>query len=479
MVNENRYRKDIKTKEKKTKTVGFSWGLMALASVFIFNPNVGVLDVLPDFFGYIILSVALLKVSMLCEGLSDARRALEKMIIIDGGKLLSVVWIFGVNSTNDRTSSVLLWSFVFAVLEMIFALPAFMKMFDGLSELGNFHENTAIHSSKQKGGASYTDRIKRFTAIFLILKAGMTVLPELTALGTSVYSEGYALSNLYRYIGVIRGICMIPVILVGIVWLTKTVGYFLRIKADKALHNSLSKAYCERIAPRQGLFTIRNVRAATWFMIAASVLTLDIKLEGINIMPDVLVLVFLAISLVYFCKTTRLSVKLPVVMMALFGAAAIFAPLAEGYFLENYTYNAIEKSSQALAAYLVYVGAVALQGILLVCMLASVFKSVQKVISEHTGYVLGKEIESEGEKARIKEVQGELYKSFTRIIDVAIIYVLSDVLYSLYGAFYAFMDTNAGYLSLINIACGILFVGMSVKAVDELREAVQTKYMLE
>ena len=36
-----------------------------------------------------------------------------------------------------------------------------------------------------------------------------------------------------------------------------------------------------------------------------------------------------------------------------------------------------------------------------------------------------------------------------------------------------------GYLRIVNIACGLVFIGMTVKAVDELREAVQTKYMLE
>ena len=157
----------------------------------------------------------------------------------------------------------------------------------------------------------------------------------------------------------------------------------------------------------------------------------------------------------------------------------MLSALADKYFHANYTYNAIEKSSVALATYFIYVGTVALQGILFVCTLALLFKGIRTVIVEHTGYVLGREINTDGEKERTVEVQNELYKSFTRIVDVAIIYVLSDVLYSLYGAFYAFMDKSIGYLSIINIACGLLFIGITVKAVDELREAVQTKYMLE
>ena len=452
---------------------------MALAFVFLFNPNISVVDVLPDFFGYIILALALLKVSMLCEGLAEARRAFERLILVDGAKILSMVWIFGVNSSNDRTSSLLLWSFVFGVIEMIFVLPAYIKLFDGFSELGNFHENTAIHGSRRRGGASYTDKMKIFSVAFAVLKAAMCVLPELAALGNTSYDEGSAFFNLYRYIGVMRGLCFIPVLVIGGVWLVFVIRYFLRIRADKTFCDSVSAAYSERVMPKRGLFTVRNVRVATWFFVAAMVLTLDIKLEDVNIFPDVLIVALLAISFAFFCKTTRLSKTAPIVMMVIFGISTVLSAVADKYFHANYTYNAIEKSSVALVTYFVYVGTVALEGILFVCTLAVVFKEIRKVIGEHTGYVLGREIDTEGERERAAEVQKELYKSFTRIVDVAIVYVLSDVLYSLYGAFYAFMDKNLGYLSIINIVCGIIFIGMTVKAVDELREAVQTKYMLE
>ena len=65
------------------------------------------------------------------------------------------------------------------------------------------------------------------------------------------------------------------------------------------------------------------------------------------------------------------------------------------------------------------------------------------------------------------------------MVDVAILYVISDVAYALYGAFYAFLDRNFGWLGLVNLACGVVFVAMVLKALGELREAVETKYMLE
>ena len=83
--------------------------------------------------------------------------------------------------------------------------------------------------ARRSGGVSYTDKLKTFSLFFVVLKAVMCVLPELAALGNTSYDEGSAFFNLYRYIGVMRGLCFIPVLAVGVVWLAFTVRYFINI----------------------------------------------------------------------------------------------------------------------------------------------------------------------------------------------------------------------------------------------------------
>jgi hypothetical protein len=165
--------------------------------------------------------------------------------------------------------------------------------------------------------------------------------------------------------------------------------------------------------------------------------------------------------------------------MSVYGVSVILSDLLEAYFLSKYTYNAIEKSDAAFLTYCIYVGSVVLKSVIFVCLLAVIFKEIRCVVEAHTGYVRGREIDSDGEKARILELHNELGRGFGRVIDVAIVFVLSDVLCSLYGAFYAFMDKNMGWFTIVNIACAIIFISATVRAVSDLREAVQTKYMLE
>ena len=154
-------------------------------------------------------------------------------------------------------------------------------------------------------------------------------------------------------------------------------------------------------------------------------------------------------------------------------------PLIRYYFADNFYYNAITKNGEAFGVYLGTVIAVALEGVMLIIVYVVFARALRSVVSEHTGYVLGKEINTDGEKKQILAVQERLNKNFAVLADFAIICALADTFASLYGAFYAFLNKNFGWMSLISISCCLLFVGMTVKAVSELKEAVQTKYMLE
>ncbi len=462
------------TNAKKTK---MPWLLLASGFVFIINPNISIIDPLPDFIGYIIISLALTKLSLLCEALTDARRAFERMILIDGGKTLALVWVFGMESASERASSLLLWSFVFSTLEAIFLIPSYFKLFKGLSDLGDYHPNTSIHNTE--GKKSHTDKIKLFTIVFIVFKAVMTVLPEFADLSNASYDETSIFVNIYEYIGIMRALACIPVLALGIAWLANIVKYFKRISDDVEFNASLIEKYETQVLPKQGRFIMRYVKTASWLLIAAAVLTLDLKIEGGNIIPDILVLTTLIPAFAMLSKATDKIKKSEYVAFVLYGIASIASLVADGVYNEIYTYNAMNKNFAAFVFYMCCVMLVALKGIAFICTLSLLVKRVGKAIESHTGYVSGREIHTEGEKRRIAEVQRELKKAFSLVLDVAVVYVLSDVVYALYGAIYAFLRHNAGYLNVVNLVCGLVFIGMTVRATDALREAVNTKYMLE
>lgn len=461
------------------KKNNISYGMFALAFVFLFNPCISIIDPLPDLIGYFFLSLALSKIAMINEVLYDARRAFERLVIIDAGKIISVFWVFGINTVSERNISLLLWSFVFGVVEVIFVVPAYLKLFEGFSMLGNFHSNTSIHGKKGNKKRSYTDFVKGFSLFFVVFKAVFTCLPEITVLGHSNYNESSHFLNLYRYIGVIRGFCIIPVLIIGFIWLISMVKYFIRISKDVTFVDSINNEYQKKKTTKTGAFVIKDVKIATVFMVIASVFCIDFNLDGINILPDLVVVISLGLALFYFSKTAKLKKKFTVITFSLFAIATIFEDYIRYYFADNYYYNAINKNGEAFSVYLATVIAVAVEGIILILVYISMAKALQKVVSEHTGYVLGKEIDSDAERKQILAVQKRLNRNFSILADFALICALADTFASLYGAFYAFLNKNFGWMTLISTVCRLLFVGMTVKAVSELKESVQTKYMLE
>ena len=465
----------MRTAEKKQ----ISWGLFAVAFLFLFNPNITIIDPLPDFLGYIILSVALSKLAMINEHIYDAKRAFDRMIIVDIGKIIAILWVFGIDSVSEQNASLLLWSFIFGVLEILFAIPAFTKLFEGLSTLGDFHPNFSIHGTKKNSQKSYTQKIKSFTVFFVVFKAVFTCLPEISVLGTTLYDETTNFSFIYNYIGVMRMFAVIPVLIVGIVFLIKVIQYFSRIKSDSEFVSALNTEYSNKRLVKSGMFAIRDIKIATIFFVLGSVLTLDFVFENVNIVPDILVVVALSLSLFYFSKVAKFKKKLVITMLAIYSVITLFEQYLRFYFFDNFYYNAINKNNEAFYTYIIIVVTVAVEGVMLVIIYSLMARNIRSVIKEHTGYVLGKEINTEVEQKQIGEVHNRLYKNFAVLADFAAICVLADLFNSLYGAFYAFLDKNFGWMSLISVASGLLLVAMTVKAVSELRESVQTKYMLQ
>jgi len=468
-----------KTELNKNDQVRMPWKLLALGFLFIFNPNISIVDVLPDFIGYIIVSYALTNVAMICETLFEAKKLFERMILIDIGKYFAIAWIFGVETSTVRASSFLLWSFIFGTLEIVFLIPSYVKLFKGISELGNYYPNVSIHTCRTQKGKSYTEKIRNFTIFFVIFKAIMTALPEFTdfnKISGVLESNSFAF---YRYIGTIRFLCCVPVLIIGIVWIINATKYFLRIAKDNDFNTSIREKYKNDVLPKRGIFAIKNVKMASWFMVVASVFTLDVTIDGVNILPDILMSVMLIVALVYFSKTAKLNARSTYIFIGAFSVFALASYVVNEIYLRTFTYNSMNKDLNAFIFYMVYVVLVALQGVFFVLMYSSLVKQIKKVTAENAGYVLGQNIQGEAEKRQIAEFQKEINRGFEMLLNFSVVYVISDVSAALYGAIYAFLRNNAMYLNIINTVCGLLFVFFTVRALDDLKYAVKTKYMLE
>jgi len=96
------------TSAKKKRDVNLGFTSIALASVFLFNANINVIDIIPDMIGYIIISLALVSLSFLNEDIDKAGKFFRYMIIVEACKFLSLLWLFGLGKPAERETGTLL-----------------------------------------------------------------------------------------------------------------------------------------------------------------------------------------------------------------------------------------------------------------------------------------------------------------------------------------------------------------------------------
>ena len=343
-------------KLKRNKRISF--GAIAVSFAFLFNPSISIVDILPDFIGYIILTVALTKLADMNDTFFEAQRKFRFLIIVDALKLLALFWAFSMASGNERNSSILLWSFVFAVLDMVFLVPALIKLFSGMTELAYAHESAYLLGVSKKGRTP-TDRIRRLSVTFVIFKAVVSFLPELTELTSSYYWElmiNPPKFNLYRYVGALRFLAIILILAVGILWLVKIIRFFSVVSKDKVFMDSLNAAYEEKVLTKKGIFIKRSVNIASVLFLAAIVLSFDFRFDGVNIIPDILTVPLFAVALSMLGKVVNVSKLKSAIFCTLAGVSFTAYYVVDLVFQRKFYSNGIEiiwRDEEAMMLYAV------------------------------------------------------------------------------------------------------------------------------
>lgn len=447
-----------------------NFGAIGLSLIFLFNPNIALIDVLPDFIGYILLCLSISRLADISEKLSEALVAFKKMIFVDGAKLIAILWIFGMSVTSERNSSLLMWSFAFGVVEMIFVIPAFMKLFDGMTQLGYLYDNVSVVG--ERGQKSPTDKIRRLTVVFVVLKSVLSFLPELADLTSTEYYENQEIMSLYRYIGIMRFLAFVPVFIVGIIWLFRCIAYFKRVVADTAFVDALEGAYAERVLPKKGIFVRRNVALAFAVTLTAIVFSLDFRLEHVNMLPDFVSGALLMAFFVIISQRTRISKKLPTALCAVYIAVSVAAYVLELGFFDKYYYGAIYRSEEAMTAFVIMAVVSCISAVLFACLSLLVIKALGAVIDAHTGVVGVSSEENETQKKMSEDIKAELRRYLVYCTVSTLIYALTDIAYVIFAK-------DFGFMFIINVIGAVILAFTYVKAYLEISEAVKSKYILE
>ena len=304
---------------------------LIIASIFLFNPIVSIIDIFPDFIGYLILLYALRKQAYSDEKAEDTSRALKIMTLLSSLKIVALLLI-----PTLGQSMFLVFSAVFGILEAIYGISLFTKLFDCLSVYALLDGN---------GRCANNTGIKIFTQLSLVFRLIFAFLPDLTFLSNN---EGYM--PLYRFRPALFVISVFISLVISTAWLVVSIIYYNRL-ATKSLNEQLKEKYSECYEKRDSLFVSKDYLSFLFIICIGSIFTIDFNLDLINVVPDCIFTAFIAVAFLYLFIKKRFK-NIVVLISVCAGSVAHIA--VEAYlkstakdFFEKYSLSSIERVSKA------------------------------------------------------------------------------------------------------------------------------------
>lgn len=273
------------------KNMGMIW--LLLGGCFLWNPVVGVRDLLPDVIGYFLICLGLSRLADLNDDLAQAQKAFRSMLWVGFAQLAAWLLVSGFLQKNEMDMNryeepvwVLLFAFVFLVLEWYFLLSGWKLFFRGLTDLAEYHGGSAILTERR--GRSWGDRMISCTRAFVICKTVLTLLPEtsvLTSFETEAESQVF-LFDWFPFLSAFRTIAVLIGTVIGVIWLVSYLRFMSAAVKDEPWQERLQERYRKEILPDTGLLLNRRVGFAFSFFRVGILFFVNLTVLYRELLPD-------------------------------------------------------------------------------------------------------------------------------------------------------------------------------------------------
>ncbi len=476
------------------KRMGFL--LIALAPLFLWNPDIAVFDLLPDVIGYLLLSLGMSSLSYLNHHFEESAKRFYRMVAISAARLAFVLVLFGMVNSTDRPTTMLLGNFVFGVLELMTLLPAYHHLFEGFIYAGSrqgvgqsIFKPTAWSKfwslvikrksefDERNTAVSVTESFAFTTALFAVLKVTLNVLPEFSAL--TEHSEKAL--DLYRYVWIFRVVAVLLGAVIGIVWLLLALRYYVGILRDHEFVDGLRAQYMRDVYPNKDLFVAKRYKLGSFFLLLGIMLSLDLPMDGINMIPDVLCAACLmagVLALRYYAPAWKASA-------AMLGAYAVVSVIDSywqfRYFkIEGFQAEAALNGAEATGAYIVSVVLGAICALLFVLSVLGVTGCLRDIIRAHTGYEI-KHVDMQT-YGRMNTLHKQLIRGLVPVLIMTGVCALGSVAYTVLLPFAGmggdWYRVLASLMWVINLFLGVILVVVFSEKNNDIMEQLHNRYML-
>ncbi len=361
--------------------------LLVIAVLMLFNPNVNILDPLPDFIGHFIIARALVHAARRVPFFEEARIGFLKLALISVAKypaFLLMVMIRGGNTLDNDV--ITLFSFSFAVVEVIFTVKAVNDLFAGISYLG-----ARTGAASVIGENPTADKLRSFTLFFSVLKCALYALPEFLLLTTTVDagSPTTMMPEARFYPVVLLGAQIIGYA-VGLAWAAFFIRYLNGISESGEFYPAVMRLTDERKeAEIDRKIKLDKVLSALKLLPLGTLLTFEFTLDkfnNTNILPA-FISGFLILAAVKKLSTFKMNVLdlcllFSGIVYSLFSLAVWFVSI---HYHDNYSHAEIALYKEADAMFKTYALLSIAEALFFILFISFAFLVIKRFIRTHTG----------------------------------------------------------------------------------------------
>ena len=325
--------------------------LIILSLVFLFNPNVNIIDILPDFVAYAILVLIIGSLSESVPYLAECKEALIKLTLVTLVKVPAFVIMY--SNMKYGSDIIPLFTLSFAVLECIFIFSAVKNFALTVSYLG---ERTDCQAARDpfpisKKTSMSLEAFEKLTVIVFFVKAALNVLPEIMLLTGEDFALKRKLMDLYPTMLIIAILASLAVMSI---WLSLAVKCVkgIRHKGDfgealRAVENYATPGISDQDKLRKRLLEALNLLALS------SIFIFDLSFQntnGRNILPHFIYGIVLFCAVINLTESKRCRMLL-MSFTAGFSVSAIVNQALASRFFDRYQYIDLSYSRIARAEY--------------------------------------------------------------------------------------------------------------------------------
>lgn len=258
-------------------------GYIIAAAVFLCNPVINIVDILPDFIGYLLLIRGLRQLSYISEPAREAKLYASRLMWVTLIKfLISVAIEIWSSSVLSQPTMRLTYALVFSAWELVLFIPMLNRLLESVSMLGLMHDSrAAIFGS---------DQLRILGIVFYSVRVACCMLPEFVYLQSAeelytVYADNRIVLDYSTYRPYLVVLFGAIALVWGIAWCISLCKYLRRVKKDPVF----SDAVCRRLQ-ENSRWIQKDLLSHVWkrsfiLFFAACLFLCGIEWEYVNILP--------------------------------------------------------------------------------------------------------------------------------------------------------------------------------------------------